>query len=197
MEPKVYAVSIKSTRGTVLHMGVHFSLEEAYSAARKRMELLTPHKPGEAMDIDLWNCFSVRDVIVQSFDPNRLVPDPRNVPLDPPNPMQGLGPVFIPDEGMPDLLKAILGVGDIELVDAPISVNMPASGAIHSVQDFVDEVKASKNDLLNKLIETGDTSQVDKLGKFLTANEKKLVLKKIAERAPERESVEPQEGDKS
>lgn len=183
MEPKVYALLVKSTRGQVLHMGVHFSLEEAYAAARVRMQTLAPHQVGEAMDIDLWNCMTVRECLIQFFDPNKVIPDPATISADPPNPMTpkiiiGSGPM--PPEVFQALLDAVGGsrtrgtppVSDAEAQTAP------------TIQDHVTEVKEAKNDLLQKLVETGDSSEVDKLGRVLTSYERKYVLKKIADKVP-------------
>ena len=52
MEPKVFAVMVRSENAQALYLGVHFSLEEAYSSAVKT---LPGWKPGDNTDIDLWN----------------------------------------------------------------------------------------------------------------------------------------------
>lgn len=186
MEPKVYSLLVRSARGQVLHIGVHFSLEEAYAAARKRMELLATHKEGEAMDIDLWNSIPIRDVITQAFDPNKIIPDPKTVPTDPVNTnLLAAQAMEIDTENMPAILRALLA-GDISPLDSPLTLSrMNDSMQLPTVQDYIDEVKDAKNDLLDKLIETGDPTKLEKLGSLLTANEKRYVLKKIADKTPQ------------
>ena len=68
LEPRFYALLVRSIRGQVLHTGVHFSLDEAYSAARTKMNMMARHNPGDSVDIELWNCMSAKDCLDQISD---------------------------------------------------------------------------------------------------------------------------------
>ena len=64
-EPKVYALLVRARSGELLHIGVHFSLEEAYSVASKRMEILHGFDPEEPVDIDLWNSVPASEIVIK------------------------------------------------------------------------------------------------------------------------------------
>jgi hypothetical protein len=72
LEPKVFAIVVKSPSGQAVHIGVHFSLEDAYAAASRKMETLPAYKPGEPIDIDLWNSLSARQVVAQLVNPLKI-----------------------------------------------------------------------------------------------------------------------------
>lgn len=213
MEPKVYALFVRSIRGQVLHIGIHFSLEEAYAAARIRMEQLAPHKPGEAMDIDLWNVMPARECIAQFFDPNKIIPDPKTTPADPPNPMapypgMPATTMFSPVPGMivgqgpipPEILKLLMSLGPTSIPPAmgsgapePVP-NAGIQAQDITIKDYVQEMKDIKNEMLQKLVDNGSIEEVDKLGRLLSSHERKFVLKKIAEKAPTPEAKDQPKG---
>lgn len=194
LEPKVYAIMVSSSRGQILHLGVHYSLEEAYSSARDRMEILAPHDKGDAMDIQLWNSMSARHVIAHLTDPQKT-----NEQIIPQNPMtdgaffvEGIGEI-LPMENMPPIIEALFNVNTPMMppVIPPIFVPeiIPEIPKISeekekqpTINDHVKDVKDSKNDLIKKLIEDGDTAQVEKLKSLLGAYSYRLILKKIEEK---------------
>jgi len=155
LEPKIYALIVKSIKGQVLHLGVHFTLEEAYAAACKKMQDFSPHTIGENIDIDLWNSTPVRQVIVQSLDSGKIDKIVRS---------------YIHD--------IVSGKIDEEVLfkeeKVPVyTVNRPEER---------EKVKESKNDLMKKLIETGDITQVEKV-KNLNANSRRYVIEKILKKS--------------
>lgn len=182
VEPKVYALLVKSARGQVVHIGVHFSLEEAYKAARLRMETLVPHKPGEAMDIDMWNTLSARECIAQLLDPNKvtIAGAPATETVDP---AEGKPRVFIEhNPSGKSIIDVLLGMADGDLSTLSDRANTVVNGIEPTVQDHVEDLKEAKNGLIRKLAANGDIAEVEKLGKMLTSNERRYLRKKIVDR---------------
>jgi hypothetical protein len=70
MEPKVFALMVKSENAQALYLGVHFSLEEAYSSA---VRTLPGWKPGDNTDIDLWNGMPARLAVAYLMDSSKIV----------------------------------------------------------------------------------------------------------------------------
>jgi hypothetical protein len=172
-EPKIYAVLVESARGQVLHLGVHFSLEEAYAAARVRMESLTPHSKGEAMDIDLWNTMPARQAIAQLMDPswaNELVKLPESNGETPVDSRVQTGPVEQVD---PQKLSSML---DSLFLKPATEEKQPAETTIN---DYVQGIKTKKNALMKKLIQDGDVAQVEKFKSVLGPYSRRYVLKQI------------------
>lgn len=200
VEPKVYSMLVKSVHASLLHVGVHFSWEDAYVAASKRLNTIAVHKTGEQIDVEYWNSMTVRDVIVQAFDPNKVIQDAKSILPDPPNPFAHIPPVIMGHGNIADLIKSLMEFGESKnslpkLIKIPDMLLDPLP-PLETIQDHVDDVKGAKNELLNKLISTGDPLEVEKLGKLITTNEKKYVLKKIAEKAPKNPTSEPKEAPK-
>lgn len=193
MEPKVYALRIVSAHAQVLHLGVHFSLEEAYAVARVRLQQVAPHKPGEPIDIDCWNSMPARDCITQLLDPNKIIPGygPAALATAGPASAPTAAPRVTEEGSIPlQILEAIMA---FEGVPSPKSTKSSPTAYVTNeamadepmtVEEHVNDVKEARNELLHKLIETGDNSAVEKLGRIISAQERKLVLKKIAEKAP-------------
>ena len=187
LEPKVYALLVTSNRGQVMHLGVHFSLEEAYSAARQRMEMLTPHKPGEAMDIELWNTMTARQVIAQISDPmhisaSDLPKGTPNTPVDN-NTIPAQGAVVIEGFGtLPPILQALMDSS------SPFPQKKQENGeqppVAPTLKDHIQDVRESKNDLMKKLIEDGDIAAVEKVRDLLGAHSRRYVLKAIEKKHP-------------
>lgn len=61
LEPQIYAVVLESKGGIVLHLGVHYSLDEAVRAATPAVNMVTPS--GEVPRINLWSSIQGRDLI--------------------------------------------------------------------------------------------------------------------------------------
>lgn len=63
MEPKVYAVLMQTKKGRLVHLGVHYSLDEAYEAGREYASSLFGTKPSEHIDIDLWASLDMEQMV--------------------------------------------------------------------------------------------------------------------------------------
>lgn len=64
VEPKIYALTVKSPRLEIIHVGIHFSLDEAYDAA---CEKVWSYNPGvrDSVDIDMWTVVSAQEFLPQ------------------------------------------------------------------------------------------------------------------------------------
>jgi hypothetical protein len=182
LEPKIYALMVESARGQVLHLGVHFSLEEAYAAARQKMDVLAPPMQGEAIDIDLWNSMSARQVIAQLMDPakaNELIQStlPEGTSKEPVD-HAIIGPTFVVGNAsggidkLPEMLK--------KLLEKPEAVRPLVKTTIG---EQVKDIKSKRNELMKRLIRDGDTARVEELKSVLGANSYRYVLKAIEKRS--------------
>ena len=70
IEPKVFSLMIIFDHGQFLYMGVHFSLEEAYAEALKKMKDIPMYK-GDHADLMLWNSMEARDVVSDITEPTK------------------------------------------------------------------------------------------------------------------------------
>ena len=179
LEPKVYALMIKSARGQVLHVGVHFTLEEAYLMAKKRMENLAPHILGETMDIDLWNSIPVSQVLSQSIDIaglEEIIKSYDNIGTDVPT-----GTVVeINKEKNPKIFKELLEmISEINEQNNHVAMDESQTISPPTVNDQIQEIEKLKNSLMAKLIYEGDAKQVDKLINILDANSRKFIVEEI------------------
>jgi hypothetical protein len=145
-EPKVYALTVESSQGQVLYLGVHFSLEEAHVAARDQLESFAPFAlKGDTVSIDLWNIMPARQVIAQLIDPSKIsVKSP-----------------------MSDMMSATKRV---EKNDHQRKI---------TAIDQIEEMKETKNNLMKKLIEDADISQVEKAKKLIGTSSYRYVVKAI------------------
>lgn len=122
-EPQIFAMVVSSKMGQRLHIGVHFSLEDAYAVARTEMEALGQHKPGDAVDIQLWNMVPAHDVLNKMIDTGKI--HVQSVVFNPIEPPMAALPVPEPNiddyiMGMRDskngLMKKLIAEGNIEKV---------------------------------------------------------------------------------
>lgn len=74
------------------------------------------------------------------------------------------------------------GSGLMILPATGIHVELDSYPVSNSVEDYVKDIKDSKNDLMKKLIEDGDLEQVEKLKDFLGTYSKRFVVKAIKEK---------------
>jgi len=183
VEPKIYAILVTSSRGQILHIGVHFSLEEAYTVARSRMEEFTPHQPGEAIDIELWNTMSARQMLTQIIESTQISLDGKE-----PKKSNTNKPHSVVDRSsFPQAIMEIMSAADpIEFIE-----KMGADGIVkvkkfptkvkaeNTVKDHARDVRRRKNALMKKLIDEGDVAQVTKMRDILDSNSQKYVLDAI------------------
>lgn len=160
IEPKVFALIVSSKMGQRLHLGVHFTLEEAYAAARAEMNSLGVHGASEAVNIDLWNTLPGDTVLNKLIDtgapqvqPSLILPGIDLVPMNtvPTNGLNNLPPVE--EEKEPE-----------------------------SVETHIKNMRDSKNILMKKLIDEGDLSQVEKAKSLLGTYSKNYVVKAIEDK---------------
>lgn len=168
-EPKIYAVLVKSRRGAMLHLGVHFTLDDAYAAARARMEAATPIGPGEGVDIDVWNCMTAREAMALIMEPSAITVEMVSTPFS-------QNPLF---NALSEMLK-----NDTVLKPEDIKEPTQATAApLDTVSDHLEDLKRARNGLLKSLIDAADSEAVTKLkSPIITAHEKRYVLDRIAEK---------------
>jgi hypothetical protein len=172
LEPKVYTMIVHSARGQILHLGVHFTLEEAYSAACKRMEILAPHKYGEAIDIDMWNSMPVRQVIAEIIAPNNI-----GEPIMTQGDERTQGAIL--EDTVIPLIQSIL---DQAIPGAlPKTEEMPPKVEA-TLDEKIYELKKTKNKLMKQLILDGNIEQVEKLKNLLDTNSRRYVLEQIKDK---------------
>lgn len=191
-EPKLYTVLVRSSKGQALHLGVHFTLEEAYAAARTKLIELTPHANGEPMDIELWNSLSANECIQNlSMDGNSSF---SNQVVEEDSILQDIQNIFGPRMG-PSLGGGVRRIHVERIDQLPNEINkiieeiknnknapVPMAAKRLTVGDHMKKVKDAKNELMKTIIETGDVEAVEKMGRALTSYERKLVLQKIEDR---------------
>ena len=151
-EPKVFAVLAGSTHGDVLHIGVHFSLEEAYAAAKIKMQSMNPNALLDEVDMEMWNMMEIREIIARAFEPDKSHIEQMVESLHP------------------------TPVGDI------VNMAKPAVEPVISTDEYIKNLKDSKNTLMQKLIDDGDLEKVESAKGLLDAYSKRYVLKSIKEK---------------
>lgn len=150
----------------MLYLGVHFSLEEAYSVARMQMDDFVKHTPGEPMNIELWNNIPARQLMPQLMDPMKVevsTPLPIGISSDIP---KSVTPSLVPN--LMDAIPRLVG---------PVHPPRPIS-----VKERVEEMRESKNELMKQLIDSGSLATLNKLRSFLGPNSSKYVLSEIAKK---------------
>lgn len=73
MEPHVYAVLLQSRKGAILHLGVHYSLDEAIEAGTPTLLSLAPHKNGDNVVVEMWTVLKGGDAARKLLDSMSLV----------------------------------------------------------------------------------------------------------------------------
>lgn len=163
IEPKVYALIVSSSKGQTLHLGVHFSLEEAYSVARRKLEQIAVHDPGEAVDIELWTSSSARQISMtingaDSVQKDNIDDHKSSVKEFSSNDQQDSvipQSVFAENDldKIPEEIKQIIR-------NITISNSNPKNLFLETNDDAM--VENPKNDLMKKLIAEGSMFQVNK-----------------------------------
>lgn len=200
LEPKIYALLAKSKAGEVLHIGVHFSLDEAYSAVSKKIESLPTYEAGQTVDLDLWNCISGKHAIAQLIDPSKAG-EVFDIPKDVISvEEEGIhSPVFV-QKDISELPQTVIETFPTALQDLIKRVQQNSNKTLDAVkkelapkktdftefdktgptfEDHLDLVNDSKNKLMQKLIEDGDVEKVEKVKNILNKASRTYVLKAI------------------
>lgn len=157
-EPKVYCLLVSSAHGQILHIGVHFTLEEAYSAARAKMQTLFVHGIGESIEIEMWNNMDIKEILDKSLENGKSQIEAMVESMTP-------GP-----EG---------GIANLSNISQIKKENIPVSPEIC---DYIKNIKDSKNALMKRLIDEGDIQKVEEARDVLGVYSKRYVLKSIKEK---------------
>lgn len=166
LEPRVYALLVKSAMGQVMHLGVHYSLDEAYGVARTQLEKLVQHAEGESVDIDMWHSIPARDMLPLLVDKSGMIDHfQKKLPIV----QEHAG---TPDVPPADLLKTILE-RHLSTTQKFMGQKKPKSKSPKRTEDAV------KNDLMRKLISDGDMDAVEKAKKSLSKTEIQFVVSQI------------------
>jgi hypothetical protein len=171
IEPKLYSLLVKSDRGHALHMGVYFSLEEAYAGARKKMESLMGHRPDEGVDIDLWNSMEARDVISMVMENKTPSEDSKWGETE--SVTSGAFEILNADadisdavlEELPEIIKSILDKKPKNKEQSKESVKEEPVST--TVNEEAGKMKQSKNKLMKKLIQEENTDAVERVRPLL------------------------------
>jgi len=186
VEPKVYAMLVSSSRGQILHIGVHFSLEEAYTVARERMDKFTPHKAGDPIDIELWNTLTARQVLTQIIESSNIDVSKKG-DEEKPKENSVVDRTSFP-QAIVDIISADDPVAFIEQmnnrgmdgVEVPIRIRkqMQPKRKV-TASDAARGLRRSKNELMKRLIDEGNVEQISKFKDLLDANSQRYILNAI------------------
>lgn len=72
MEPQVYALVLESRKGSLLHLGVHYSLDEAVAAATPGLVKLTGDPESVDMRVDMWTKLKPETVLKALLTPEAM-----------------------------------------------------------------------------------------------------------------------------
>lgn len=61
--PKIYSIVVSSKRGTILHSGIYYSLDDAYIEAKINLFAYTKHSPNDSVEIDFWSTIDIMSVL--------------------------------------------------------------------------------------------------------------------------------------
>lgn len=175
LESRVYALIVKTQSGDILHLGVHFTLEEAYSEACNEVEKLSTYKKGDHVSLDLWNSMPARKMIALIQEGHEKMPE------------------FIPapTEQKKDIIDLMGNMTPMPLEDfMKILKNNRPDPRKFVLDDYIEFMKMSKNDLIRELIEAGDLEKVEKIKDLLGANSKKYIIGEINKRNEKNKTTE-------
>lgn len=175
LEPKMFALLVKSPAGQILHLGAHFTLDEAYSAATQKVKTLVTYKEGDMVDIDLWNSIPAKEAILMLMDPVEVNEFMKSESFGgmPEDEFEGLPPL------LQDLLRHAVPISAKDLVHKLEEKSTPPESTKPIITDYVKHAKDAKNDLMKKLIEDGNIDAVEKVKSLLGTTSKKYVLEEI------------------
>lgn len=180
LEPKMFALLVKSPAGTILHIGAHFTLEEAYSAASNKIKTLVTYKEGDMVDIDLWNSVTAKEAISMLMDPVQISEVFKS---------ESTGELSASEiDDLPLIIQEILR--QTTPISAKTAINRLSKDKKEDntkpvLTDYVQHAKDAKNDLMKKLIEDGNINAVEKVSSLLGATSRKYVIKEIEKKNTE------------
>jgi hypothetical protein len=182
LEPKIYTILVSSSKGQILYLGMHYSLEEAYASARLKLETLSPHGPGDSIDIDLWNMVTVKQILLDSLDLEKeeLVAQNIRSNSDASN--------IVGFNDLPPMIKELIlnPSKDYKPIEVEIEIEEEES---RGLEHYVKDLKESRNDLMKKLIDEGDVSKVEEFKTLLGSYARKYVLKAIKDKRSDSKKI--------
>ncbi len=181
LEPRMFALLVKSQAGSILHLGAHFTLEEAYSAASSKIKTLATYKEGDMVDIDLWNSIPARETMRMLMDPEKVeeMINAESSGILSDNELADLPPM------LQELLKHAVPITAKELVHKLSERSTPPESTKPVITDYIQHAKDAKNDLMKKLIEDGNIEAVEKVKGLLGTTSRKYVLGEIQKKNAE------------
>lgn len=185
VEPKIYAILVKSLRGFLLHVGVYFSLDDAYADAKEKLELSAPYEGTDLVIMETWNSMSLREAIFQSINPDKrgewfvLTPDNiknKDYPADLPEEVIKALDIIKVQDSSPEELEEPEEVEEVEEVKEqhePMAVTS---------EDLLKEVHIVKDSLIKQIIENNDENTLIAADSIFTRSEKRYILHEIKKR---------------
>lgn len=156
-EPSVYAMTVRYSGGEILYVGVHYSMDQAYHAARERLTELHNPDPRESVEIDLWTAIQGSKVIADLLDPSS-----------------------VSVEAVNNMLEQIV-THEQEIIKPTTKKKIPHTSGSSKI--IIEKPKNTKDELIKKLIDNGNRAAIEKLGDVLTENEKTFIIDQIKNNA--------------
>jgi len=185
VEPKIYAILVKSLRGFLLHVGVYFSLDDAYADAKEKLELSAPYEGTDLVIMETWNSMSLREAIFQSINPDKrgewfvLTPDNiknKDYPADlPEEVIKALDIIKVQDSSPEELQEP-------EKVEVEIKAEEQHEPMAVTSEDLLKEVHIVKDSLIKQIIENNDENTLIAADSIFTRSEKRYILHEIKKR---------------
>lgn len=182
VEPKIYAILVKSLRGFLLHVGVYFSLDDAYADAKEKLELSAPYEGTDLVIMETWNSMSLREAIFQSINPDKrgewflLTPDKiknKDYPADLPEEVIKALDIIKVQDSSPEELEEPEEVEEVKEQHEPMAVTS---------EDLLKEVHIVKDSLIKQIIENNDENTLIAADSIFTRSEKRYILHEIKKR---------------
>lgn len=185
VEPKIYAILVKSLRGFLLHVGVYFSLDDAYADAKEKLELSAPYEGTDLVIMETWNSMSLREAIFQSINPDKrgewfvLTPDNiknKDYPADlPEEVIKALDIIKVQDSSPEELQEP-------EKVEVEVKAEEQHEPMAVTSEDLLKEVHIVKDSLIKQIIENNDENTLIAADSIFTRSEKRYILHEIKKR---------------
>jgi len=152
IEPKVYALILESRSGSILHLGIHYSLDEAIKAASPTLTSISQHKDGENATLDMWTSLSGEDVIQELLNPGSFTDIVPKVlqPSDGPN---------IPEKKKQVVLTAEDQIRQIKDSKNKLMQSLVENGDVGAVEKAKDLLSKPEKDLIISKITNGKNNK--------------------------------------
>lgn len=81
MEPQIYAIILHSKKNAILHLGIHFSLDDAIAAATPALLASGESKPTDRIEVEMWTSLSAKHVVRAVLDSNEIPAMTKEIPI--------------------------------------------------------------------------------------------------------------------